>query len=131
MANQAIGDLMETAIGKLREVVDGNTVVGTPVTSPDGTTVIPVSRLSFGFGSGGNDKNAGGKGIWGGAGAAVKMDPVGFLVIKDGGVRMLNIAPPPLTTVDRVLDMVPEVMDKVEGYVDKYTARKSLKASEE
>ena len=57
MANQPVGDIMETAMGKIRELVDSNTVVGQPITTPDGVTVIPVSRVSFGFGSGGSDKS--------------------------------------------------------------------------
>lgn len=124
MANQSIGDLMETSIGKIRDMVDANTVVGEPITTPDGVTVIPVSRMSFGFASGGNDKKPQNKGIWGGAGAAVRVSPIGFLVIKDGGVRMLNIAAPAVTAVDRALDMVPELIDRIESMVDKYTPKK-------
>lgn len=123
MANQSIGDLMETSIGKIRDMVDANTVVGEPITTPDGVTVIPVSRMSFGFASGGNDKNPQSKGIWGGAGAAVRVSPIGFLVIKDGGVRMLNISAPAITTADRVLDMVPELIDRIESMVDKYKGK--------
>lgn len=119
MANQSIGDLMETSIGKIRDMVDANTIVGEPITTPDGVTVIPVSRMSFGFASGGNDKNPQSKGIWGGAGAAVRVSPIGFLVIKDGGVRMLNISAPAVTAVDRALDMVPELLDRIESMVGK------------
>lgn len=127
MANQPIGELMGTAMSKIREMVDSNTVVGQPITTPDGVTVIPVSRVSFGFASGGSDKGQAEKtGVWGGAGAAVKVEPIGFLVVREGGVRMLNIAPPACTTADRVLDMVPEIMDKIEGYVEKYTGKNSM-----
>ena len=124
MANQSIGDLMETSIGKIRDMVDANTVVGEPITTPDGVTVIPVSRMSFGFASGGNDKSTQSKGIWGGAGAAVRVSPVGFLIVKDGGVRMLNVSAPAITTVDRALDMVPELFDRIESMVDKYAGGK-------
>ena len=106
---------------KIRAMVDSNTVVGTPITTPDGTTLIPVSRLSFGFASGGNDKTGPAKpGIWGGGGAAVKVEPVGFLLGKDGGARMLSIQPPAFSPADRLIDMAPEIMDKIEGYIDKY-----------
>ena len=124
MANQSIGDLMETSIGKIRDMVDANTVVGEPITTPDGVTVIPVSRMSFGFASGGNDKSPQSKGIWGGAGAAVRVSPVGFLIVKDGGVRMLNVSAPAITTVDRALDMVPELFDRIESMVDNYAGGK-------
>ena len=105
-------------------MVDANTVVGEPITTPDGVTVIPVSRMSFGFASGGNDKSPQSKGIWGGAGAAVRVSPVGFLIVKDGGVRMLNVSAPAITTVDRALDMVPELFDRIESMVDKYAGGK-------
>ena len=126
MANQAVGDLMESAMDKIRGMVDSNTVIGTPITTLDGTTLIPVSRLSFGFASGGNDKTASPSkpGIWGGSGAAVKVEPVGFLLNKDGGARMLCIQPPAFTTADRLLDMAPELLEKLESYVAKY-AKKS------
>ena len=125
MAEQAIGDLMGTAMEKIRSMVDSNTVMGDPITTLDGTTLIPVSRLTFGFASGGNDKsNAPAKpGVWGGCGAAVKVEPVGFLLNKDGGTRMLCIQAPAFTTADRLLDMVPELMEKVEGYVAKYAQK--------
>ena len=122
MADQAVGDLMEGALDKIRTMVDSDTVIGTPITTPDGVTLIPVSRLSFGFASGGSDKTASSAkpGIWGGGGAAVKMEPMGFLVIKDGGVRMLNIQQPACTTADRLIDMAPEIMEKLESYIEKY-----------
>lgn len=100
--------------------MDVNTIVGEPITSPDGITLVPVSRVSFGFASGGSEfpiKESSGFG--GGNGAGVKIDPIGFLVVKDGNVRMLNIAPPPGTTVDRLLDMVPDVLDRIDGYINK------------
>ena len=121
MANQSLGDLMQNAMEKIRTMVDSNTVVGDPIATPDGVTLVPVSRVSFGFVSGGNDKADSAKGgVWGGSGAAVKVDPIGFLMIKEGTARVVSIQPPAFTTVDRVIDMVPEIMDRVEGYVDKY-----------
>ena len=113
---------MEGALDKIRGMVDSDAVVGTPITTPDGVTLIPVSRMSFGFASGGNDKTAAPAkpGIWGGGGAAVKMEPVGFLMAKEGGVRMLCIQPPAFSTADRLIDMAPEFMEKIESYIEKY-----------
>ena len=107
---------------KMRAMVDSNTVVGSPITTLDGTTLIPVSRMSFGLASGGNDTTGapGKPGIWGGGGAAVKVEPVGFLLGKDGGARMLSIQPPAFSPADRLIDMAPELLDKLEGYIDKY-----------
>ena len=121
MAEQAIGDMMSGAMEKIRSMVDANTVMGSPITTLDGTTLIPVSRLTFGFASGGSDKSASPAkpGVWGGCGAAVKVEPVGFLLNKDGGTRMLCIQAPAFTTADRLLDMVPELIEKAESYFDK------------
>ncbi len=126
MAEQAVGDLMEGALDKIRGMVDSNTVIGTPISTPDGVTLIPVSRLSFGFAAGGSDKtgSASKPGIWGGNGAAVKVEPVGFLMNKDGGARMLCIQAPAFSAADRLIDMAPELLEKLEGYIEKY-ARKN------
>ena len=115
--NKPLSELMETTMTKIREMVDTNSVIGEPITTPDGVTVIPISRVSFGFGTGGSDY---GKTVdkFGGAGAAgVKIEPVSFLIIKDGVTRVVPVAIPPMGPVDRILDMVPEVMDRVDGYL--------------
>lgn len=102
-----------------------NTIVGTPITTPDGITLIPVSKVSFGFGSGGSDFPVKDKsGVGGGSGAGIKIEPVGFLTIKEGNVRMINIAPPADTTVDRVIELIPDVIDKVEAFIEKRKAEK-------
>jgi sporulation protein YtfJ len=101
-------------------MVDTNTIVGQPITTPDGVTLIPISKVSFGFGGGGGDYGKPAKdGFGGGAAAGVKIDPVAFLVIKDGITRVMPVAVPPVTTVDRIVDMAPDIMDKVEKYFDK------------
>ena len=124
MADHSLGDIMGSAMEKIRTMVDSNTVVGEPITTPDGTTLIPVSRVSFGFAAGGNEGSASAKnGVWGGTGAAVKVDPIGFLLIHEGSVRMVGMQMPAVSTADRVIDMVPEVLDRVEGYVDKYAVK--------
>lgn len=106
-------------------MVDTNTVVGQPIITQDGVTLIPVSRLSFGFATGGSDfgkiQNVA-KNFGGGAGAGVNVIPVAFLVVKDGSVRLLPVAPPPGDTVSRVVDLVPEMFEKVTGYIDKKSA---------
>ena len=126
MADQAVGDLMEGAMDKIRGMVDAGTVVGAPVTTLDGTTLLPVSRLSYGFASGGSDKTASAAkpGIWGGGGAAVKVEPVGFLVAREGGVRMLTVQPPAFSAGERLIDMAPDLLEKLEEYIDKYVGKK-------
>ena len=115
----AISAMMEASMGKIREMVDSNTVVGEPIVTADGVTLIPVSRLSFGFGCGGGDYGKQPDKLGAGAAAGVRVEPMAFLVVKDGVTRMLPVATPAITTVDRIVEMVPQVMDRVEGFIDK------------
>ena len=122
MENSNIGSLMETTMNKIRDMVDVNTVVGTPITTPDGITVIPVSRISYAFATGGSDFRVKEKpGFGGGNGAGVKIEPIGFLVVKEGNVRMVSITPPASNTIDRVIEKAPELMDTVESFLKKRT----------
>ena len=115
-----LNDLMRSTMEKIHEMVDTNTIVGQPITTPDGVTLIPISNVSFGFGSGGADYGkVQPKDFGGAAGAGVKIDPVAFLVIKEGTTRVLPVAVPASTTLDRVVEMVPDLMEKVEKYFDK------------
>ena len=122
-----LNDMMRSAMEKVREMVDTNTIVGQPITTPDGVTLIPISKVSFGFGSGGGDYGkAPNENFGGGAGAGVKIDPVAFLVIKDGSTRVLPVAVPPVSTVDRIVDMAPDIMEKVEKFFDKKDAKETV-----
>lgn len=116
--NQSLTELMEASIGKIRQMVDSNTIVGEPIQTPDGVTLIPVCRMSFGFGSGGGDYGKG-TNFGGGAAAGVRVEPVSFLMVKDGVTRVLPVGVPAVTTVDRVIELVPEVMDRVENFIDR------------
>ena len=123
--SNSLTSLMETSMGKIREMVDSNSIIGEPITTPDGVTLIPVSRLSFGFGCGGGDYGKQGPKFGGASTAGVKVEPVAFLVVKEGVTRVLPVAIPAVTSVDRVIEMVPEVMDRVENFIDKKKAEKS------
>ena len=126
LEKKPLSDLMATTMTKIREMVDSNSIIGETITTPDGVTVIPVSRVSFGFGTGGSDY---GKTVdkFGGAGAAgVKIEPVSFLIIKDGVTRVMPVVLPAVGPVDRILDMVPEVMDRVESFVAKKKEEKDM-----
>jgi len=121
MERHPIGDLTEVTLSKIKEMVDVNTIVGEPITTPDGITLIPVSKVTFGFGGGGSDLPIKDRGGFGGLnGAGVKIDPVGFLTISDGVVKMLNISAPANTTVDRLVELIPELIDKTEQLINKY-----------
>ena len=94
----SISAMMEASMGKIREMVDSNTVVGEPITTADGVTLIPVSRLSFGFGCGGGDYGKQQDKLGAGAAAGVRVEPMAFLVVKDGVTRMLPVGTPAITT---------------------------------
>ena len=122
-----LNDLMRSAMEKVREMADSNTVVGQPIATADGVTLIPITKVSFGFvGGGGDYGKTAPKDFGGGAAAGVRIDPVAFLVIKDGITRVMPVAVPPVSTVDRIVEMVPDIMDKVEKYSDKKEAKETL-----
>lgn len=123
-----VSELMRSTIEKVHELADTNTIVGQPIHTPDGVTLIPISRVSFGVGSGGGDYGkAQPHQFGGGGGAGVKIDPVAFLTIKDGVTRVLPVAVPPVSTLDRIVDMAPDLMDKAEKFLDKKKAEKEQK----
>ena len=115
----SLSAMMETSMDKIRQMVDSNTIVGEPITTPDGVTLIPVSRLSYGFGCGGGDYGKNGASSGAGCGAGIRVEPMAFLVVKGGVTRMLPVGTPAITTLDRVIEMVPELFDRVESFVDK------------
>lgn len=113
MAQKPLEGLMSVTMDKIREMVGSNTIIGEPIVV-EGTTILPVSKVSFGFASGGSDFGAKTtKELFGGgSGAGVSVVPVAFLVIKDGNVRTVQLADTN-STVDRALNMVPELVDKL------------------
>ena len=114
-------NMMQDTIAKIRELVDVNNVIGEPITTPDGVTIIPVSKVSVGFGGGGSDyvKNVGsGEPFGGGVGGGVKVTPVCFLIVKDGNVRMMPVAAAANTTADRLVEMIPDTLDKISAFID-------------
>jgi sporulation protein YtfJ len=124
MDNNPIGELMQTTMENVKNILKVDTVVGDPIYTPDGITLVPISKVSVGFGGGGvefgNKKAGDAKPYGGGNATGVKIDPIGFLVIKDSTVRMVNVTPPASNTVDRIIDLVPQVMDRVEAFIDKH-----------
>ena len=104
---------MGVSVEKIREMVDANTVIGTPITLPDGITLIPVSKVSYGFASGGSDLPSKSHSdlFGGGAGAGINLTPVAFLTIKDGEINLLPVVSKP-DTIDRAISLVPEVIDR-------------------
>ncbi len=127
--SQNLPNMLDNTIAKIREMVDVNSVIGDPITTADGVTIIPVSKVSVGFGGGGSDfvsKNVNHQEnpFGGGVGAGVKVTPIAFLIIKEGNVRMLPVATPANTTADRLVEMVPDTLDKIAAFVDSRTEKK-------
>ena len=125
--SQKLPNMLDNTIAKIREMVDVNSVIGDPITTPDGVTIIPVSKVSVGFGGGGSDfstKN-GDKPFGGGVGAGVKVTPIAFLIVKEGSVRMIPVATPANTTADRLVEMVPDTLDKIAAFIDSRMEKKA------
>lgn len=128
-----IQGLMDTAMKNIRAMVDVNTIIGEPVNVPDGTIIIPVSTVSFGFGAGGSDfkgNESENKSFGGGAGGGANVKPVAFLVVGNGNIRIMPISNE-MSPVDRVIDLMPEMIDKVNGavksFADKMESKKAAK----
>ncbi|MBR1483526.1 MAG: GerW family sporulation protein [Ruminococcus sp.] len=122
-----IGSLMNITMEKIKEMIDVNTVVGTPITSPDGTLVIPVSKVSYGFASGGSDlptKKENKDCFGGGSGAGVTIQPVAFLTIYQGNVRLISVNGEN-SAIDSIVNMIPEVVGKVKEFADSRKKKKS------
>ena len=121
---QTVQELMANTLGKMRELVDSKTVIGTPITNESGVTIIPVSKISFGFVSGGTDfANDKQKDLFGGAASSgASITPVGFLVINGTSVKFMQVAEGN-RTIDRLINMMPEVIDKLEALIGKKTKK--------
>lgn len=135
-----IEDLMMTAMTSLESMIDVNTIIGDMVSSNDGTSIIPVSKVCFGFAAGGSEFNSNKLNKFsenekfpfgGGSGAGVNISPIGFLIIKDGNVRLITVD----TTgpLDKLVDLVPDVVNKANDLIKKSTENKDkvLKVKEE
>lgn len=126
--SQNLPNMLDNTIAKIREMVDANSVVGESIVTADGVTIVPISKISIGLGGGGSDyvsknTNHGDNPFGGGVGAGVKVTPVAFLIIKDGNVRMMPVATPANTTADRLVEMVPDALDKIAAFVDSRTSK--------
>ena len=122
MDKHAINDFSESTVQKIREMIDVNTIIGDPITTPDGILVVPVSKVSFGFVSGGSDftkAEAKNTNFGCATGTGVSIKPVAFLIVKDGNVKLLNVNMPAGSTIDRIVDLVPDVMEKVSEWTGK------------
>lgn len=118
--NNKVEGLMGVSVEKIREMVDANTVIGTPIVVADGVTIIPVSKISYGFASGGSDMPSKSSSdlFGGGAGAGINITPVAFLTIKDGDINLLPVVSKP-DTFDRLVSLVPDAVSKISDLTKK------------
>ena len=116
MNDNPLQGLTVVALQRFHELVDSNTTIGSPITTAEGVTILPISKVSFGFASGGSDfpSKAPKELFGGGSGAGVSITPQAFLVIKEGNVRLLQLADPAKTTADRLIDALPELVDRLQ-----------------
>lgn len=114
MSEHPIEGLMDVTLEKIKSMVDSNTIIGNPINMPYGTLILPVSKVSFGFASGGSDfpSKTSKQLFGGGGGAGVSISPIAFLVVRGNSVRMLQLADTS-NSVDRAIGMMPEMVDKV------------------
>ena len=124
-----VSEILGTSMAKVREMVDANTVVGEPIPAGDGITLIPISKISFGLASGGADfasKNAASNANFGGgAGCGVKISPVAMICIQGDRVRMLPITEPATTATERIIEQLPELMDRISEMIGEFKSKKT------
>lgn len=113
MENHPIDNLMKNTMENLKEMIDVNTIVGDAVESSDGSVILPISKVSFGFATGGSEFNSEGSSLsypfGGGSGAGVTVKPVAFLVLKEDKVRLLQVDSDNI--FDKIIDSIPQVID--------------------
>lgn len=131
MSEKSANGILSTTIEKVRNLVDVSTIIGEPINLPDGLTIIPISKVTYGFASGGSDfPSKNNVELFGGAGGAgITINPVAFLVIKDGEVSIRHIVSND-NAAERAVTMIPEMFDKVVNLADKFKKDKDQPAEE-
>lgn len=142
MAETKVSGLISNALEDIRTIVDANTIIGTPIETNSGTTIIPVSKVSMGVASGGVDyeskKTSGNNNFGGGGGSGVSVVPVAFLVVHaDGSVEMMNVSNPTSKPADlgynvsSLVERAPEIIEKIKAMLPKKNKKKDAQASDE
>ena len=131
MAEHGVNGLMAETMEKIRSMVDVNTIIGDPIVTHDGTTLIPISKVTFGFGSGGSDfkpRNSSDTAplcFGGGGGAGVSISPVAFLIVSEGNARILPVNMPADNSTDRLIEMIPEAVNGIQNFVSNRRGKKT------
>ena len=122
-----ISEVIGLTMQKVKEMIDANTIVGEPIHA-GGVTLVPVSKITVGFGSGGSDfgkkkQDEDGRSFGGGGGAGITITPVVFIVITGENVRVLSVDSAPQSPAERLIDMLPKVIEKAEDFLDSRKAK--------
>lgn len=123
--NHPLPDMMGQSIAKIKDMVDVNTIIGDPIVTPEGVTIIPVSKVKVGYAGGGSDFAPKGypankaNAFGGGSGSSVSITPVAFLVVKGESVRLMPVAEPASNSLERLVEMLPELIDQVSSLAKK------------
>lgn len=143
MSQMPLKEIIDAALSKIGSVADVNTVIGDPISLPGNVTIIPFSKVSVGFASGGSEfggkkeKPDGSAYFAGGNGAGVSVTPLGFIAVEDGKVRLINLAEPSsyanpqdpvnktLDGINGVIDKAPEIIDKVKDFISDRKKKKT------
>ena len=131
MAEHGVNGLMAETMEKIRSMVDVNTIIGDPIVTHDGTTLIPISKVTFGFGSGGSDfkpRNSSDSAplcFGGGGGASVSISPVAFLIVSEGNARILPVNMPADNSTDRLIEMIPDAVNGIQNFVSNRRGKKT------
>ena len=130
MSEHPIQGLMDVTLEKIKSMVDYNTIIGNPINMADGTMILPVSKVTFGFASGGSDfpTKTSKELFGGGSGAGVSISPIAFLVVHEGNVRLLQLSDTS-NSLDRAIGMMPEMVDKVSDLFSKKEKNSEQKQS--
>ena len=133
MKEQSAAGILGTTIEKIKDMVDSKTIIGDPIDAGEGIKVIPVSKVTYGFASGGSDfpTKTSKELFGGGGGAAVTLTPVAFLIINNGSVSVKYITEGPDASGERVVGMIPDLIDKLSEVVDKLKSKKNGSESDE
>lgn len=131
MKDNHVGDLMGLTIEKIRQLADVNTIIGEPIREGD-VTMIPISKVSYGFASGGSDfpSKSNAELFGGGGGAGITITPISFLVISGSEVRMLHVDTGDSTT-EKLVEKIPAVLDKISEFIENSKKKKENKTEEE
>jgi sporulation protein YtfJ len=138
MQEHPIQGLMTTTMENLKDIVEVNTIIGDPVESPDGSVIIPVSKLGFGFAAGGSEFKSGGQHssedeelpFGGGSGGGVSITPIAFLIVSEKGIKMVHLDQQ-THIYEKMLDYAPQVIEKIQQMLKENAPKKEMRRKSE